>query len=189
MRISTFLCHSLMNHCSYHIELALLILQLHIGIEGNEEADRLAAFASALGQISLQTSLVTEGGIRQLSKAQRSRAKTASGYGVRRPEWNRHAMSAYTWLRTDRGPERQWLHKIGKEGQQHANAVTKHKSGRHIVFDCPEYSEQMKALGNIENWEDLDRPIWIAEEEEDEWDAVEAFFGFLYRRLAGIRGF
>ncbi|KAF8432521.1 hypothetical protein BGX38DRAFT_1276679 [Terfezia claveryi] len=37
----------------------------------------------------------------------------------------------------------------------------------------------------IKDWEDLDRPIWIEEEEDDNWDAVEAFFSFLYKRMMG----
>lgn len=40
----------------------------HSGINGNEEADKLAAFASALGQISLQPLVVTEGGYQRSSK-------------------------------------------------------------------------------------------------------------------------
>ncbi|KAF8421019.1 hypothetical protein EV426DRAFT_709260 [Tirmania nivea] len=37
-------------------------------------------------------------------------------------------------------------------------------------------------------WEELDTPIWRkeeGEEEEEEWDAVEAYFAYLYRPLAG----
>ncbi|KAF8434017.1 hypothetical protein BGX38DRAFT_1275823 [Terfezia claveryi] len=76
-------------------------VRAHIGIPGNEQADQLAAFSSALGQVSSAYALITEGGIRQASKAIRSQARTATGTGVRRTTWNRHALSAYTWLRTD----------------------------------------------------------------------------------------
>ncbi|KAF8416342.1 hypothetical protein EV426DRAFT_709397 [Tirmania nivea] len=35
-------------------------------------------------------------------------------------------------------------------------------------------------------WEELDTPIWRKEEgEEEEWDAVEAYFAYLYRPLPG----
>lgn len=137
----------------------------------------------ALGQINLQESVVMEVGIRMLSKeqaAQRSSARTAPGFGVRRPEWNRHAMSAYTWLRTDKGPQKHWLHKSSTCQCGHHT-----QDGRHITFDCPNFRDQRAALGSIKDWEDLDRPIWIQEEEGDDWDAVEARFGFLYRRLTG----
>lgn len=41
-------------------------------------------------------------------------------------------------------------------------------------------------MGNVKEWEDIDRPIWVKEEqEEDEWDAVENFFSFVYTRLCG----
>lgn len=59
------------------------------------------------------------------------------------------------------------------------------ESGHHVTFNCPIYHEQRQALGNIKEWEDLDRPIWIKEEGEDDWDVVEAFFGFVYRKLFG----
>ncbi|KAF8419780.1 hypothetical protein EV426DRAFT_700965 [Tirmania nivea] len=36
-------------------------------------------------------------------------------------------------------------------------------------------------------WEELDTPIWKKEErEEEEWDAVEAYFAYLYRPLPGL---
>lgn len=77
----------------------------HLGIKGNEKADELAALASARGQFTVQEPTVTEGGIRQASKSIRAKARTAPGFGIRRCEWNRHALSAYTWLRTDGSPE------------------------------------------------------------------------------------
>ncbi|KAF8446862.1 hypothetical protein BGX38DRAFT_1270850 [Terfezia claveryi] len=46
-------------------------------------------------------------------------------------------------------------------------------------------SEQRAALGNIKDWEDLNRPIWVKEEDGDDWNAVEAFFGFLYTHMVG----
>ncbi|KAF8415691.1 hypothetical protein EV426DRAFT_703858 [Tirmania nivea] len=53
--------------------------------------------------------------------------------------------------------------------------------------DCPHHHQQRRELiGNARTWEDLDTPIWRKEEgEEEEWDAVEAFFAYLYRPLAG----
>lgn len=160
----------------------------HIGINGNEEADRLAAHASALGQFTVQEPTVTEGGMRQASKTLRSRARTAPGSGVSRCEWNRHALSAYTWLRTDRGPQKWWLHKIGKADTSSCQCGHHTENGHHITFECPLYHIQRQAMGNIKEWEDIDRPIWIKEEDEDDWDAVEVFFGFLYRKLSGRGG-
>ncbi|KAF8422185.1 hypothetical protein EV426DRAFT_706332 [Tirmania nivea] len=86
----------------------------HIGIDGNERADKRAAFESRLGLIRGTERTVTEGGIRAASKAIRKEARTRTGYGKRRCEWDRRALSAYTWMRTDRGPHKSWLHRIGK---------------------------------------------------------------------------
>ncbi|KAF8427023.1 hypothetical protein EV426DRAFT_707262 [Tirmania nivea] len=51
----------------------------------------------------------------------------------------------------------------------------------------PKHHQQRQELfGNARTWEDLDTPIWRKEEgEEEEWDAVEAYFAYLYRPLAG----
>ncbi|KAF8418266.1 hypothetical protein EV426DRAFT_700455 [Tirmania nivea] len=57
------------------------------------------------------------------------------------------------------------------------------EDGYHITFDCPHHHQQRRELiGNARTWEDLDTPIW---RKEEEWDAVEAFFAYLYRPLAG----
>ncbi|KAF8415586.1 hypothetical protein EV426DRAFT_663716 [Tirmania nivea] len=156
----------------------------HIGIEGNEKADKLADFGSALGQVSLSQPVITEGGIRQLSKASRSQHRTVRSFGIRRSAWNRQSLSAYTWLRTDRGPQGSWLHHI-KVIDTPACPSCLHpiQDGRHVTFHCPEYTRQRTILGDIRDWEDLDHPIWIEEEDGDRWDAVEEFFAYLHRRL------
>ncbi|RPB27262.1 hypothetical protein L211DRAFT_866125 [Terfezia boudieri ATCC MYA-4762] len=132
---------------------------------GNEEADKPAAFASALGQFSLQEQTVTEGGIRQASKDLCSKARTAPSFGVRRPEWNCCALSAYTWPRTDRGPQKYWLSQNWQSRAAESSSCPHTQDGQHITFVCPVYNDQRSALGGIKDWEDLDRPIWIKEEE------------------------
>ncbi|KAF8417633.1 hypothetical protein EV426DRAFT_709632 [Tirmania nivea] len=59
--------------------------------------------------------------------------------------------------------------------------------GFHITFDCPHHRQQRQELiGDARTWEELDTPIWRKEEgEEEEWDAVEAYFAYLYCPLAG----
>lgn len=98
-------------------------------------------------------------------------------------------MSAYAWCRTEKGPQRSWLHKIGKaesDGCPCGHHIQ--QDGRHLTFDCPQFQEQRQAMGSIKDWEDPDRPIWIKKEGEEDWDAVEAFFGFLYKRMVGRGG-
>ncbi|KAF8415770.1 hypothetical protein EV426DRAFT_706527 [Tirmania nivea] len=62
-----------------------------------------------------------------------------------------------------------------------------HQLDHHITFDCPHHRQQRQELiRDARTWEDLDKPIWRKEEgEEEEWDAVEAYFAYLYRPLAG----
>ncbi|KAF8416563.1 hypothetical protein EV426DRAFT_704388 [Tirmania nivea] len=48
------------------------------------------------------------------------------------------------------------------------------------------YQQRQEFIGDARTWEDLDTPIWKKEEgEEEEWDAVEAYFAYLYCPLAG----
>lgn len=61
---------------SNHYDTSISWIRSHIGIKGNEEADWLAALASARGQFTVQEPLVTEGGIRQASKASRMPSST-----------------------------------------------------------------------------------------------------------------
>lgn len=78
-----------------------------------------------------------------------------------------------------------WLHRIVKSDTCACQCGHHTKDGRQITFDCPDFGDQGAALGNIKDWEDLDCPIWIQEVDRGEWDAVEAFFSFLYRQMAG----
>lgn len=67
----------------------------HTGIKGNEKADHHADFAAALGDIAGTTGFTTERGVRAISKNTRKSASTSPGFGNRRVEWHRHAISAY----------------------------------------------------------------------------------------------
>ncbi|KAF8437040.1 hypothetical protein BGX38DRAFT_1262316 [Terfezia claveryi] len=82
--------------------------------------------------------------------------------------------------------QKYWLHKIGKSDSSVCPCGHQTQDGEHLIFHCPDISEQRTALGSIKDWEDLDRPIWVKEEDGDDWDAVEAFFGFLYRQMVGM---
>lgn len=55
----------------------------HIGITGNEKADKRAALESILGNIRGTARIVTEGGVRTASRAIRKLARTRSGFGLR----------------------------------------------------------------------------------------------------------
>ena len=83
-------------------------VRAHIGIRGNELADQHATYHSWLGEVSGAPRTVTEGGIRRVAKEARKDERSVAGYGLGgRTQWGRRALSAYTWFRTGKGPQRQ----------------------------------------------------------------------------------
>ncbi|KAF8422939.1 hypothetical protein EV426DRAFT_669791 [Tirmania nivea] len=174
-------------HKRAHLQTAIGWVRSHIGIPGNERADKRAAYESALGRIAGTQQVATAAGIRTAAKARRKDMRSEPGYGSNRCLWHRHALSAYTWLRTNRGPQNYWLHFIRKvDSPACPNCDHPSEDGYHITFDCPHHHQQRQEfIGDARTWEDLDTPIWRKEEGEEEWDAVEAYFAYLYRPLAG----
>lgn len=140
---------------------AIAWVRSHISIPGNEQADKLATWSSHLGQTASATRIVTEGGLIAAGKAERATARRRPGYRLcTATSWSRTALSAYTWMRTEKGPQRQWLHHIGKAEDPHCpcNHDTV-QSGLHITFSCPTHAPtRNRLLGNKRSWEDLDLP-------------------------------
>ncbi|KAF8418734.1 hypothetical protein EV426DRAFT_720453 [Tirmania nivea] len=134
-----------------------------------------------------ETNAEKERGIEFLGKAVGRKQEQEEGDIV----GDRHALSAYTWLRTNRGPQNYWLHFVRRvDSPTCPNCDHPSEDGYHITFDCPHHRQQRQELiGDARTWEDLDTPIWRKEEgeegEEEEWDAVEAYFTYLYCSLAG----
>ncbi|KAF8428206.1 hypothetical protein EV426DRAFT_705109 [Tirmania nivea] len=138
----------------------------------SEEANKLATFASALGQISLQEPTVTEGGIRQLSKAHD----------------RRQGPPLDTVLDGQSGIVTPYQLTHGSLIRALASVGTIPRMANILLSTAPNTMTRELTLGGIKDWEDLDCLIWIQEENGNDWDAVKAFFGFLYRRMAGRRG-
>ena len=64
--------------------------------------------------------------------------------------WHRRATSAYTWCVTEKGPQRRWLHKLGKEdtpGCHCQSQLQSEVSGKHTVEEC----EVLTGLRKVEN--------------------------------------
>jgi len=156
---------------------AIAWIRSHIGIPGNEQADRAANFASILGDISSSEDVVTEGGIRQISRAARGTFRHQSGFGKRRSDWHRHTITGYTWMRTNRGPQKSWLYHIGKTDDPRYPCGHGVQDGDHITFECPQLDTIRKdLLGPRKTWEELDDPNWRKDDGDDShWDTIEAF--------------
>jgi len=85
---------------------AIAWIRSHIGIPGNERVGRRAAYESALGVTAGSPHTATEEGLRAGSRATGRDDRWCKGFGERRSDWSRRALSAYTWLRTGRGPQK-----------------------------------------------------------------------------------
>ena len=112
-----------------HYDTSISWARGHIGITGNTKEDHLADVHSLAGRLSPhRPDLITPNGLRTLSKASRSHARNLPSFGSA-AAWNRQAMSAYTWLRTNKGPQVSWLHRIGKSVSD-AHAATPARTAR-----------------------------------------------------------
>ncbi|KAF8424370.1 hypothetical protein EV426DRAFT_712188 [Tirmania nivea] len=77
----------------------------HSEVEGNERADRKAKEMAWVGKRMLRPDFITPAGIRQAFPMGRPSKQT---------KWNWEALRGLTYVVTDRGPQRWWLHKVGR---------------------------------------------------------------------------
>jgi len=153
----------------------------HIGLEGNTSADQLAELHSHLGVVSLRLRTATHEGLRAASRAIRKNLRTQPRFGKRRTDWHRHALTAYTWFRTERGPQKAWLHHIRKIDDPSCPCGHPSQTGEHITFHCPQHAPmRRRLLVAKKTWPELDNPDWRKEGDEDSYDAIESFFDYLY---------
>ena len=155
-------------------------LDCDIGIPGNEKADALACLLSHLGELRSSPGIFTEEGIRSASRQARASLRSAPGFGVRRTDWHKAALAAYTWARTDRGPQKSWLHHIQKIDDPSCPCGAPLQNGFHLTFSCPLFHRsRINLLGDAQFWEELDKPIWRkSSSKEDE------IFGILHAHLS-----
>ena len=147
-------------------------------------ADKAADVQShlQLGPIAGSPNIVTFEGLRAHGKSIRKevRAQPTLGLGSR-PLWNRRALSASTWMRSNKGPQLEWLYKIRK-GESPLCPCGAIQSADHIVFACPRHHAARQALlgsGTL-TWESLDAPRYHPDDEEQETDLVEEFFHYIF---------
>jgi len=95
------------------------------------------------------------------SRAIRREDRQGKGFGNRRSHWYRQAVSPYTWVRTDGGPQKDWLHRIGKATDPLCPCGHTSEDGYHLTFVCLRFKkERAELLGNATRWEDIDAPVW-----------------------------
>ena len=126
---------------SHRRDLGILWARGYIGISGNEKADKRAEFESFLGEISGRSRIATGEGVRAISRATRKTYQQQPEFNPRTCEWNRHSLSAYTWTRTERGPQNKWLHHIKKVDSPSCACGAAEQTGHHLVFECPRHDE------------------------------------------------
>jgi len=93
-----------------------------------------------------EQSSATEEGIRAISRASRWEGRYEKGFGQRRSDWHRMVASAYTWLRTDKGPQKSWLHRIGKSADTICPCGHPREDDHHITFVCPRFKKERAEL-------------------------------------------
>ena len=132
----------------------------------------------------------TERDMRQASKATRQQQRQNQAYGLGRcTDWPRRALSAYTWMRTNKRPQRRWLHHIGKAGGKECSCGHDTQDGHHFTFLCPLYETTKRRLigaRESDSWESLDKPLLIKGREEGREhyaDGVELFFLYIFAQL------
>jgi len=86
-------------------KLGLIWVKGHSGVEGNELADRRAKEKVMEGIWNSGQNLATPAGIRQAYPLY---------HGEPHMKWDKDELRSLTYLHTDKGPPKAWLHKIGK---------------------------------------------------------------------------
>ena len=109
----------------------------HKDIKGNEKADKLSKETSILGHES--EGVVTPAGLKTWARKVRAEARGGSGNGLL--GWCRKALSAYTWCRTNKGPQNEWLFKIKKKDTESCKCGELKMTGTHVVEECPELNQ------------------------------------------------
>ena len=133
-------------------------------------------------ELTRSPNIATYEGLRAYGKAIRKseRAQPSFGNG-NRPLWRRRSLSAYTWMRTNRGPQREWLHCIGKIDSPLCD-YGEVQSGDHLTFSCPAHHIARQALLGTgkHTWESLDPPRYHDGGGGQEHNLVEEFFSYIF---------
>jgi len=110
----------------------------HNRLEGNEEADRRAKEGVDRGVWRSDPSLATPPGIRQAYPLFQKKTHL---------RWDRDEVRGFTYLHTDKGPMRKWLHKIGKTEHPRCGCGWAQNAAHLLTSGC--------VGGQKRSWEDI----------------------------------
>lgn len=174
------------------LDTAISWVRGHMGISGTELADPHAMFHAYFEHIAGTGRRATEGGIRQLTNAARAECRSVPTYGKGRGVgWKRRALAAYTWFRTGKGPQLEWLYRIGKAADPTCHCGAAIRTGKHIAWVCRLHTNERRrnpiSSTTKGDWGAPDDPSWVPNEDmegREETDdeqvyEVERFFDYL----------
>ena len=127
---------------------ALGWVKAHIGIHGNEMADRMAKKGAVKGAEILQ---VTKGGIRQKVNNWRKEERQVPGFGKGKVvSWSRGQTTTYSQLRTNKGALQSWKHRIGRAEDPRCRYCkdSEAETGDYIIFRCKKWDNLRKKVWN-----------------------------------------
>jgi len=110
----------------------------HSGEEGNERADRRAKERVAEGVWKSERDLATPAGIRQTYPLHERKAHM---------KWDRNELRGLTYLHTDRGPMKSWLHTIGRAEDYRCGCGQTQNAAYLLASGC--------VGGKVRSWEDI----------------------------------
>ena len=155
----------------------------HVGIPGNEQADAMAK----LGTAKEYGGEIMEGGVRQRLRATKKEDRSDDCY-LCVAGWDRHVVTTYSHLRTNKGNLQSWRYRIGKTDSPACRfcGLEEEETGELIMFECAHWSEwrvERRIEGTFrtwESWKDLGHDAWT-EESGDGKEGVDLVRVFLSR--------
>ena len=114
----------------------------HIGIKGNEEADKRAKLGADIEDPTF--SVISEGGLKEVWKQMRKEERWVKGTGEGKVvKWERKASVSYVHCRTNKGNFQSWRRKLDN-AKDHACRFcgNETETDKHIALICP-YGEEI----------------------------------------------